>query len=753
MSATKQITFIEDRLPALRAGTFTVSVDEEVKIDDAGVDEHYKLSRSFQVRGERFKVLPQEIQGVFPPDKATGPYLGCVPFVVFNRAMLPWLRGLCQSAPEDTTWLAVLLLDPDQMPTVDSRQVQDLVPSGVPVHSQTPQSTDGTGALPSTVLSYPLLETGELEYGETAQDGISTIDLKSDVFSAVAANLNDMPYLAHVREVDLSDRPESAGRGAPAEDGDLERGQFAAVLGNRLPMPGAAHAVLVSLEGFGDFLPGGQRAGEVSGYTYVRLVVLKHWQFNTLPISDSVLRHALDHLCDDLESEGELISHLRIPAEIPKADDVANALSAQAKGELSDTQADNLVQHAFALGYVPLAHHMRTGGKDISWYRGPLLPLPVSSRLAVPLDSSDAALAYNPETGLFDVSYAAAWQLGQILALGNRQFSAALYNWQLAVVEQTAAENDRLSQAMALLSRAKTDGDSPASLFSRLFAARFTGARGRRRALASEAGPPDVVTQWLDDLKNLKNMPLHYLIPDGRMMPPESMRFVRLDINWINALLDGACSIARSVSGKAFTPPELFPPNQGPISGYLLNSDVVIAWPGLKIAAYQAGTKLDMRYDDDIAPGLRMALFDGDIDELEIQEPAEGLHFGVDVYENTYTVPLRQLQGQQIGLPLTGNSDHDRSAAVRRIIHYDRTSAGWAPRDLPDAPPSAITVPAVMRGPDGRVVDIVATAGNIRQGLIDNHAYDAGKPFTSAEFALEFVKGIVHVSYLLNQAN
>jgi hypothetical protein len=38
-------------------------------------------------------------------------------------------------------------------------------------------------------------------------------------------------------------------------------------------------------------------------------------------------------------------------------------------------------------------------------------------------------MAYNPDTGMLDVSYAAAWQLGQLLALQNGNFAQMLYNW------------------------------------------------------------------------------------------------------------------------------------------------------------------------------------------------------------------------------------------------------------------------------------------------------------------------------------
>jgi hypothetical protein len=759
--STTQVTFIEYRLPGLQSGTYTVKVEQQV---DVAGPESFSATRNFQVRGERFSITDDEIHAVFPPEKATGPYNGSLPHVVFDRAMLPWLRGVATDAPDGATWLAVLTFDHDEMPALLKRKVRELVMYGVNIRVPAPggPSDDGVGSLPSDTLSYPFdppwnSEKCLLEYGESPDNTVLSIDVPVAMFKTVAPSLTDLGFLAHVREVDVTGRSAAAGTGGAGSDGNPDVGQFSAVLGNRTLAPGPGNAVLVSLEGLGDHLPGGQNFSALDKYNSVRLAVLKAWTFDTLPDPESVLRHALDNLCDTLSGD----ANLRIPAAIPTADEVEDALTAQATGSPSPDQANVLVRHALALGFVPFGHRMRTGGSDVSWYRGPITSVPVTAPLTMPIASSDAALAYNPETGMFDVSYAVAWQLGQMLGLSDASFSAAIYGWQRAMVEQTAAAQDSVSGAISHLQhlavRSPLTQDAvvasdPASLFARIVDSRL--ARYVRYRTRATDGPPDEVTDWLDQLKNLKNLPMRYLIPDAHMLPPESMRFFYLDINWVNALLDGACSIARWVSGNSVTQtPWLYSADSaGKTSGFLLNSSVVLGWPGLRISAFANNKELDRIYDDNIVPGVRMLMFDGDLDKLNIKEAAEGLHFGVDVGTMPPTVALRYLQ-EKVGQIITANGN-SRSQSYTRATHYDRVDGRWQRRDkIDDDVAPSVTVVVATRSTDNRVLDITATAGAIRNALADHGEDIEEADFTSAQFALEMVMPIANVTYQLDKTN
>ena len=82
--------------------------------------------------------------------------------------------------------------------------------------------------------------------GQSPDDRCTVIDVPVALFSQIAPAAADLPYLAHVREVDTIAGTDSA---ATSE-------QHAVIVANRVPAPqGVARAFLVSLEGMAGYLP------------------------------------------------------------------------------------------------------------------------------------------------------------------------------------------------------------------------------------------------------------------------------------------------------------------------------------------------------------------------------------------------------------------------------------------------------------------------------------------------------------------
>ena len=303
-----------------------------------------------------------------------------------------------------------------------------------------------------------------------------------------------------------------------------------------------------------------------------------------------------------------------------------------------------LVHVAFSQGYTALDHKLRTGETTVSWYRGPLIPRNQSDQDTGRVSSSDAALRYDPRYGLFDTTYAAAWQLGRLLALQNQSFALTLSRIRktaragmaranlLKVLSEkyqlTVASVDALEQKV-MNTLGASDKDDPLEI------ATLTGTTATALKDVSGAELEDA-TGWLARLFLLYGVPYEYLVPDEAMLPPQSIRFFVVDPVWLRYLIQGAVSIGTDgfgtvdhlidkALGKAVSQalglveapgspslatqvrdqvqrkvrgeePDARADHKGeplrwPLKGFLLRSPVVDGWRGLEIMAYRKKDK------------------------------------------------------------------------------------------------------------------------------------------------------------------
>jgi hypothetical protein len=105
------------------------------------------------------------------------------------------------------------------------------------------------------------------------------------------------------------------------------------------------------------------------------------------------------------------------------------------------------------------------------------------------------------------------------------------------------------------------------------------------------------VLAWVMDRMFLSGVPAHYLISDPSHLPHEGLRFFYIDPNWVDAMIDGALSLAnhngedrdrvaikRAINRYIHHIPEhqTHPP-QIPTYGFYLRSDLVTMYPDLKV--------------------------------------------------------------------------------------------------------------------------------------------------------------------------
>jgi hypothetical protein len=422
-----QIQFVEACHPPLVAGEYTVSMSQLIKESKAAIvpwnSDPYASTLDFSVDAPRFTLDPAAIHSVYPPVNETGRFDNSLPHVVFTRRTLPWERTLDTKPPElgraFPPWLGLLLLEESELNIRDDNGQETgrrYEAKSMPVISKDvdsllfPYPAESARArmiVAPDVGQDPPTENWKKEKSLYEKASCLAIDLPAGLFKAIAPRYADLPYLAHVRQVDTGNKEVL---------GINDKGWFSLVVGNRLPQADTAHrAFLVSLEGLqnrlqDEWIPG---RGQM-----VRLAVLATWTFACAGSNDFKAR--MDALNRDPFTPREQGDREQLP----------DSWLHLPYGSYEDNSAapEDIVNAAYSRGFTAFNHVMRQGEKTVSWYRGPLVPLNYDKpkKLQEPVSCADELLRYDPGTGLFDVTYAAAWQLGRLLALQNQSFALAL---------------------------------------------------------------------------------------------------------------------------------------------------------------------------------------------------------------------------------------------------------------------------------------------------------------------------------------
>jgi hypothetical protein len=706
------IRFYDSYRPLLDAGDYQLSIEQKIDSTDSTTpplsESATPVTQPFSVVAPRFALDPSEVQSVFPPANASGAFGENLPHVVLMQRALPWERELGTNLPkpdnpnvEAYPWLALLLFTEDQI----------LPPPNAPAQSGMTNPTK-VGTYKVADIRAPvgnILGSNVDPEREDEKTG-RAIDITTDVFTQLTPRLAELAYLAHARQVNVDSKTTNLA---------LTNGWFALVIGNRFPVVSAGGtrniAHLVSLEGFAGYLT--DNPTWPSGKTVVRLPSLASWAFTAQPAAAD-FAGLMEHLVAGQKPGGD---GLRLTLPVPT--------TTATPGSPADW-----AQQALGQGYAPLQYETRFGDQTFAWYHGPLVPHPLAPLTAgTAFPSSAAATVYDPGSGTFDLSYAACWELGRLLALSDRAYttnqqrgrkslrkvvnlvrermrwtngaqsaaatgdlsdllhprhvSRSLAQWLGAEAAAHIPHPRRAAAAVPQVSRQRPAPRAPAVEELRALHARPDVQALMRTHVecAMADGPVGDVVNWLGQLRIFIGVPFVNLVPDARMLPPESIRFFYVDHNALDALCDGAQSVgvqtsrdalqqqlvrgtihaaatvrgrvhrasliarARGAKPAAIRAMAAQQTPQDPVAGFLLRSAVVSGWPGLEVKAFadKAGTDgIDPVRLEHIAADVLIALYPRVPARIDIEEPKEGLAFGV---EDENQIALRSILPDNVG--------------------------------------------------------------------------------------------------------
>ena len=551
-AAVDKIKFVGYYQTPMNAGTYDVTATlTEPKALRLEVETSVKL----HVAGPRYFIPPSEVHSVFPPENGEGDYNNVLPHVVLNRCTLPWERLVASTgddALEQIPFLALLVF------TEDEEANGDVMP-------------------PITITVEDL--GAPLEPGEKPTDKVNVIDVRRSVLEHIMPTGEELRLLTHGRERTQNGGPHKR----------------AVVIANRLParpLPSDNEAEqerrniahLVMLENRYEWDPAGKKWSfafdPATGVDDpVRLVSLKSWQFTCTKDKPTLRGRLL----------GEAFSFdtLRVPE------------------PSTPTGASEMLR---SMSYAALPYHLRSGDRTHTLYHGPLVAALRNGGLGADVPASAEGLVrFLKDEGIFDVSLAAAWQLGRLLMLRDQSVAMEYFGWRRRHAQ--------------LRAKAATWVDSGHLHSGDDFRTGLTGM-------------PVTVRNWCSERLRLRGLPFAYLVPDTRMLPENSLRVFRIHQGWMECLLSGALALGRAGDDDRILEAEfrsiVFPESAQGRTGFLLRSSAVDEHPDLEVAAVDSSDESlsEVRLER-IGPGLLLGLYAGTIAKLEFSLPPIGLHFGL----------------------------------------------------------------------------------------------------------------------------
>ncbi len=435
--------------PPLLAGAYRMTATAQASLGGGQGTQSVADPRYFNVDAPRFTMPPGEVVATYPPRNGHGPFHDSLPQVVLGRRTLPWERVVDSTGqlgpttrpppltapqpPGAVPWLALLLFEEDECTLLQQQPLSQVVPADV----------------------YQRL-------GSPAGVFCDAVEAPADLVAQLMPSVDELQLLAHVRQVNVDDRELAAG------DSD---GWFAVVMGNRLPSNGAKHvACLVSVEERTDLVTADPPAGFVdvdeSIWTATvdravlqrydmeveeaherekALTAVRAARFEDDELDRLAKRQAPPGVFAAVRNTGVLatggfdlvmvepvvrivcLSSWRFECptsgatfrELTRGLDVAMVGVTEEAGRpiITDT------------GHLAVTVHDRDGATEVSWYRGPLVPYPLTRDTVGPYHSADQCRRVTPETGTEDISYAAAFEIGRLLAAADPRLAVELARW------------------------------------------------------------------------------------------------------------------------------------------------------------------------------------------------------------------------------------------------------------------------------------------------------------------------------------
>jgi len=447
----------------------------------------------FEITGPRFLLQADEIHAVYPPANADGPFEGRLPCAVLKRRTLPWERTSGTSNTSKQPWLALLLFTEDEVTLLDppSCTVGSVLShkpfswTGEPEDNaantlyHTLNNTEkDKGCLgievPITLFQdiaplkseLPLLthvrqvNTNDKELLGQDKDGwfsvvvANRMPLSGKKYIACLVSLEGQESLLPTEHAVLTQpRNATPGIGVSLELSYRTQVRKALYNNNNSPVnftrrvvvehtsaPSASAENTISTSSTAThnnnlILPNVSINEEVkprSSGLYEHLETASWFTYNPTigtftPPTPTIKLICLARWTFQCEGKGDFEGLMKA---LPESGGIGLVGMTQAQSTNEMTIPSNNHNVALDSGHIPLQHQTRDGEQKTSFYRGPLVPAGIQRNINEgPYHTSDQARRIDPLTGLENLGYASAFELGRLMALNDSRFALELLKW------------------------------------------------------------------------------------------------------------------------------------------------------------------------------------------------------------------------------------------------------------------------------------------------------------------------------------
>lgn len=613
--AENTLNIISSHIPQVAAGKYRINVksENEILTTSSAVD--------FIVSGFVSQIPQTEVLSVYPPKEGQGNYAGTFPMVQFRRSSLPWDFDFTAEG-ERIPYLFLALFEEDEL-------------------DQESENID------STKIKIRSGNTSDLDSAYEKDKEFTYLAVPKGSMNLLP-DANEMKYLAHVR----IQEDQNTSMNFPS--------QISIVLSKRMAFPEKRYRAFVC-----SYLMRSGNTFRLSGEKTDLLMVLYQWnfevlannayQFNDLKFNgfytetssqrrnyENPVHYGEDKLFEFLEKNtSRFVNILKdLNSDDKKRSEILSLLKYEGKtlkGLLHElvfseigyhkTLRDNKwIAELIDLGEVPLLHHLKSGGKMVSWYHGPFVRsgynvvfkgLSINPEEGIDLgenipDYSEKLIFYSKDTNMLDLGYAAAWQLGRILVMNNVKVVQEIKKWkhQLRINELILSQNQEYS---------------PVNL----------SVDNSVRQL------PELIRNFIKNIVKFVDFPYYYLFPDETVLPEGSIRYFKLDNAWILSMLFGIFSIGNDFKIRDFKRYVLHNSSFSEVfdykksyTGFVMHSEIISNWPQLQI---ETDNGSGFQYVTDLTSMVRLYMINGSFSTISLFMKNENAHFAID-FPNQYTI-------------------------------------------------------------------------------------------------------------------